>query len=474
MPFLMDEEEEETTTTQGEAQTGAPGGTLAGPKQSATSGRYANLNQYLSSNKEQAQKMGSDVAGSVEQKGQAAQAGIEKVAGAAPKVQEFNPDKFFTAPETLTPESKQEYQTFKQTGGYTGPQKIEDVEGYSEAMKGLEAGKAAKALGTEPGQIATLQEQYARPSYQKGQQTLDQLLMQGEPVSKQKMADVSQKYSGLEDLLSGALTKTGGDISAAKTKALTARQALPSAEQAAWQALLSPIEKRAAEQTKANQDLYSRIQEDIQDNILNPETMHLLGLKSGEDLYDFGLSGYVKPDLTQIGVDQAATADERARYGALADLLQDPTRTQITSGGAGVTPVSFDRERFREDVSKKKIEEQGIIDSKFSGLMSGLHPFYAKDIKSPEDVSSKLDLYEKGRAPGMPRGDTTPELVKQLRSGSPVTAAQPGSSSYNTIKAMVDFERSYNQFMTPKQVVGLKNFPINDFTGIDPSKNRGS
>lgn len=470
MPYLTEDEEEKNKieTTTGAQQGGVVGGNVAGPKTQAGSGRYANLSKYLSANKEQAQKMGSDISAGVEQKGQAAQTGIERVAGAAPKVAELDVSKYLEAPESLSKEQIGEYQEFKKTGGYTGPKTIEDVSGYSEAMKGGEASKAAKALGTESGQIATLQEQYARPQYQKGQQTLDQLLLQNDPISKQRMADVSQRYGGLEDLLSGAITKTGGEIAAAQKKALGAQQDISSKEKASWESFLSPIKTRASEKTKEAQGMWDRISGDIQDAALNPETMEALGLRSGDALYDLGLSNFVTPDLSERTVEQVATPEERARYAALASLFEDATRKEITSGGSALAPVKFDKQAFETAQNKKRTELQNLYDQAAQSAMLDRDlpyvPGLPNKISDPKQITPYIDAL---RANRNARGQS---VIDQARAGD--LAHRSGETFENRIRDIVAAELAYKNLANPRRIIpaGMKDLPVEYQPGFNPKE----
>jgi len=59
-------------------------------------------------------------------------------------------------------------------------------------------------------------------------------------------------------------------------------------------------------------------------------------------------------DQSEIGLDQAANTEERAKYQALADLVSDPTRTQISKDDKNIKPVGFNSDQFNKDVAARK------------------------------------------------------------------------------------------------------------------------
>jgi hypothetical protein len=319
-------------------------------KKEKSSGQYANLQQYISANQPQAQAMGQKVAGNVEQAGQEATQKVEQFGSQKPSVQAFDPNQYIQDAPSLSAEQKQSYQSTKQTGGYTGPQQLEQAQGYSEAQKSAQsATDKAKMAGTETGQQELLGQAYAKPSYSQGQKKLDQVLLSGNDQARQGLSDLSQRFSGLYDVFNQKAQDVGAGINQANAQALANKQAIQGAESKAWTDLVNPLEQRAQQANIERPQVQQRINEDISDDLLLDETLQKLGLAEGQNLYDLNLASYITPNMTQLGVNDVANQQERQRYQALADLFQDPTRNQIGAQGSALNDISFNKEQFDRD-----------------------------------------------------------------------------------------------------------------------------
>lgn len=332
------------------------------PKQS---GSFVNLNKYLDANKEQASQMGSDIAGRVESKATTAQQNVNSLASEKYNVGQVDTNKYLQDPVKNSDDDIKEYQALRSTGGYAGPDDISGTKNYQNAQKSVdEASGLVKNAGTEEGRIALLQDQYKRPSYTRGSQVLDQTLVQNNEDSKQKFNDVTNRFSNLNSLLDGTVRDVGNSINESKKQALTNKQLINSAEANSWNDLVNPIKARADEYNANNSALISRVNADVSDEILSEETLKLLGLSEGQKLYDMNLVNYLNSDTTQAGLDNVASAEERAKYLALQKLINDPTRTEITANGKAINPVGFDKARFDADNAAKLAELNRLFANK--------------------------------------------------------------------------------------------------------------
>lgn len=340
--------------------TGVPGQEAgAGSKDKKSSGQYANIQSYLDANTDQADQMGSTIASNVTQKADDATTKIQDFESKAPVVKAYDPNAAYQNLGKLSDEQKNEYRTNKSTGGYTGPQSVDQVEGYQDTMKAAnEASQQVANAGSESGQQALLKDTYKRPDYSAGMNRLDQVLLQNSAGSKDKLQGLSQKYAGLSGMFDKANEKVGGAVNSALTQSLANKEAITGAEKTQWDSLVNPIQARAAQMNIDNPALYGRVNADASDEILNDETLAQLGLSEGQDLYDLNLQSYLNqnPDSTNIGLNEAANTEERSRYQALADLVGDPTRTQIGANAKDITPVKFRKDDFAKDVAGKKAE----------------------------------------------------------------------------------------------------------------------
>lgn len=337
--------------------TGIPGQESTSAKPQKSSGNYANINSYLDANRDQADQMGQKIATNVETKAQDAQSKIIGLEAKAPDVKEYDPNETYSKLGSLTDEDKNNYRNVRSTGGYTGPDSIDKVEGYNDAQKATsEASSLVKNSANEYGQQALLKDTYKRPDYSAGQNRLDQALLQGSQGSKQALEGLSQKYSDLDQLFNTASSKVGESINKAGQQAVANKNKIAQSEVDQWKNLVDPIQQRA-DQYNINKDILSgRIESDLSDEVLSDETLKLLGLSEGQNIYDMNLAGYLQKDLTQAGLNNVATNDERSKYQALNDLFQDQTRNQITLDGKEIKPVGFNKEQFDRDLARK-VEE---------------------------------------------------------------------------------------------------------------------
>lgn len=320
-----------------------------------SSGQYANLQQYIQANQPQSQVMGQKVAGDVQAKAQEAESKLGQFEQAKPQaVQSFDPNQYIQDAPSLSQEQKTQFQQQRQTGGYTGPQQLEQVSGYKETQQAAQkASDAAKMAGTESGQQELLKQTYARPSYTQGQVKLDQVLLGGNQQARQGLSDLAQRYSGLYDQFNTKAQDVGAAINQANQQALANKQAIEAAIPKAWQDVLTPIEQRALDINQRNPEIQQGIYSDLSDDLLLEDTLQRLGLSEGQNLYDLDLMNYLTPNLTELGANDVATAEERAKYQALKDLFQDTSRSEIREEGRAVNPVSFDKQKFDQEAQAR-------------------------------------------------------------------------------------------------------------------------
>lgn len=331
--------------------TGVPGQESSGASNKRSSGQYANIQSYLDVNRDQADQMGGKIAADVGTKAEDAQNRINDFSSKAPTVQAYDPNEAINNAQSLTAEQKAQYQQNRNTGGYAGPATVDKVEGYGDTQSAAsKAASAVKNAGTESGQQQLLKETYSKPSYSQGQNRLDQVLLQNSAGSKQALEGVTNKYADLDKLFSTAETNVGNAINSATTQANENKKAFIPAEQAAVKSLLDPIQQRAADANKNNSAYIDRILADASDLTLNEETLGALGLQEGQRVFGLNLNNYINQDRTQVGINNAANADERAKYAALASLFNDQSMQQITADGKAISPVGFNREQYENDL----------------------------------------------------------------------------------------------------------------------------
>lgn len=372
--------------------TGIPGQEAGASKDKKSSGQYANIQSYLDANKDQADTMGSTIAGNVTQKADDATSKIQGFESKAPEVKAYDPNAAYSNLGKLSDDQKNEYRTQKSTGGYSGPQSVDQVEGYQDTMKAAnEASTLVKNAGNESGQQALLKDTYKRPNYSAGENRLDQVLLQNSAGSKSALEGLSSKYAGLSGMFDQANQKVGNAVNNATSQALKNKENIVSAEKSQWDSLVNPIQARAAEANVKNPELITRVQNDAMDETLSDETLAQLGLSEGQGLYDLDLSRYVNPNFTQVGINDVADANERSRYQALADLVGDPTRNQIGAAGKDIKPIAFNKDQFDKDFSGKKAEYEKAFNSyDLSGPLRQADNRMLGTARTPAEITQKL------------------------------------------------------------------------------------
>lgn len=410
-PIQLDENDPNKKTQQGGVNisgqstsfaTNVPGQESGTSSKGKGSGQYTNIQSYLDANKDQANQMGQKITSNVSAEADNATSKIQDFSSKAPTVQAYDPNAAIQKATALTDDEKAQYKEQKKTGGYTGPATVDGVSGYQDVQKAASsAAQNVQNAGTETGQQQLLKQTYARPQYSAGENRLDQALLQNSAGSRASLENLSQKYAGLDKMFSDASTSVGNSINAANAQALANRNAFAGAEKSAREALINPIQARADQLNTSNKDLVSRIQSDTSDEILSEETLKALGLNEGTRLFDMNIANYLNPDLTPVGLNNAATADERQKYAALSALFDDPTMSQITADGKEIKPVSLS-EQFAKDQAAKQAEFDRYAASKNVSATSdrlGEFGWNNGDMWTQATAQSLLSDYLSGKGP---------------------------------------------------------------------------
>lgn len=364
MPFLpfLDEEQKKKTVPGEQVNISGSSTTInkaaqniAAPKPVQRSGSWTNLSAYLDANKEQAGEMADKVTGDIDSDAQNASTKIDGVKVAAPTVplvetEDTLSTKFFTNPD---PSKKAVFDDFKKTGGYKGPDDIHGISGYDDTVTAT--GKAVNKVEqskTEGGRQTLLTDRYNRPTYSQGEKVFDNLLVQNDPTSKTKFERVQGRWSGLAKVLDDTTAFVNDKITTGKGNAQKNRELLPGAETKAVEGILSPIRTRVDTANKDNPALVDRVTEDLKDGVLSTETLGLLGITPGQHTYGLNPSNYLTTDKTPLTVNNAATPEERKRYGDLMALLGIDA-VDITQDGQAINPVKFDKDKFLADTAAR-------------------------------------------------------------------------------------------------------------------------
>lgn len=360
-----------------------PGGNagMAKPK-AKSSGQYQNLQKYISANQEQAGQMAGKVASDVEgQVGQAQQA-VGGITNQVQKTQAYDPNAAISRAGQLSNEEKQAYNAQKQTGGYTGAQDVYGLSGYQDAAKkATEAATTASLAGTEQGQKELLKKSYARPTYSGGASTLDQALIQYNQPAKQQISSLADKYKDLSSQFSGQFGQAQSAIEQSQAQAKANQAAIAQAEQKARGDLLGGIQSRATQMAQEAPQAQERFRGDISDDALTAETMGLLGLQAGQNLYGINLADYVNYNQTPINANAVATQQERQKYQDLMNLFGTPG-TELSAQGPGidVSPVQVNKAQLASDLAARQKEYENFRNQSAGQYYDFLNNVYKKGL----------------------------------------------------------------------------------------------
>ena len=438
MPFAaaMPTEDEEKKKQEGQAggvnvsgtstsfSTGVPGQESSKP-QKGSGDKFANIQSYLDANKDQGDQMGQNIQSGIESEAQTAKAGIEGLNAAAPKVEAYDPSEAYNNVTTLSSQDKQKYNEAK--AGYKGPQTVDQVQGFQDTQKNVStAASKVQNAGTEQGQRQLLKDTYQRPSYSAGENALDQTIVQNSPNSRKGFENLTQKYSGLSGMFDQASQSLGNQLNQNTTRGLQNQQAIASGEKKAMSDLMNPIQQRAEQFNRDNPMTIDRVMGDAQDAYLSQETLDMLGLNEGAEVYGRNLQDYMTPDYTQRGINDVANADERTRYAALTDLIDGKSGDLISGSSERKGAVSFDKNRFDSETSsaKERFEkeyETANINKYIPSIKSATVPYSPKKIEEDlarlEQTDRDLQMmWDQGRATmGTPTGNSRwADLKRQI------------------------------------------------------------
>jgi hypothetical protein len=349
--------------------TGVPGQESSAGKQTKGSGdKFANIQSYLSANKDQGEQMGQKVTSDVEKNASDATQKVQDFSTKAPTVQAYDPSAAYANVTSLSDADKQAYNAAK--AGYKGPQQLDQVEGYGDTSKAVgTASQQVQNAGNEAGQRELLKQTYKRPSYTGGENALDQTIVQNAPGARAGFEGLTQKYSGLSNMFNTAAQDVGGKVNAAAKQGLANQNAINTGEAKAKADLLDPIRARAQAQNEAATGRITGVTNDVSDDTLSADTLAALGLTEGQNLYDLDLKSYLTPNYTQAGINNVANADERSRYAALTNLIGGKPGQEITAEGQAINPIGLNKEQFEKDLGGKKAEYEKAYASKGQSIL---------------------------------------------------------------------------------------------------------
>lgn len=205
----------------GSSVTGAVSGQGAqnsAPSSGGGSGSFTNLNQYIEANKDQSAGLGSKIQQGIQKDvntGLSQLGSSEQEYKTAQDQASVNPNDYtaqavtqkvqgaLSNPSQVSQTDAQAFQdaqtkaTNLATGKDTAPKTLDSLNSYQNALGTLnQAQSNAQLTGTEAGRQQLLQQTFSRPTYTKGQSSLDQLLVQNVPENRQRFEDLRNNLLG--------------------------------------------------------------------------------------------------------------------------------------------------------------------------------------------------------------------------------------------------------------------------------------
>lgn len=243
------------------------------------SGRFVNIQKYIEANKPKSgqQGLGEQIGQKLGTQAQDIRAGIESAKSKFG--QELAPEQqrlaqagqtiggaLQTAQQNPSQLSQNQLDQFKQLReGYVGGPTEFNSSGLQQQQAALN--QKAQNTQTEQGRFGLLRDYFGQPTYSRGQQRLDQLLLQSSPGSLRNLQQTAQQQSGgVEQALGGAQTEAQSSLQQLAQQRMEAQKQATEQVGSAQTGLQSTIENEAKRQTADRQNTYKSLQDILAGN----------------------------------------------------------------------------------------------------------------------------------------------------------------------------------------------------------------
>jgi hypothetical protein len=348
-------------------QTQGSGG--GGSKGLNTGSGFTNLDNYIQNNN--SQDFGNKFLGKVSDQVQGAQTQMNQAADDFKnQVKNSNQlattDQLNSAIANPTSADPTQFQTWENQS-YTGPKSLgEDQDSWNKYWSGAQQAQTnTQLLGSDSGRFSLLNQYFGRPSYNNGEQSLDNLLFQQSGLGDQTKAlqdqatqlqtvgnQKAQELQGIASQQAGAVEQNRNQVRAAI--GLDAQGNVITGDGAgAIGKEYASADAALAQQNAQRQINAAKVKNDAASNMFTPQELNDLGLTQGQNIYGLDLSKYVNQG-SALTKDQALNSDQRARIQALSQLA-GITDTYASGTPQDITsPYSFDKSSFSNDLQAQK------------------------------------------------------------------------------------------------------------------------
>lgn len=213
--------EQVLASSQGSVSNPDSGPSPAKQSKPTSSGSWTNLQQYVTANDGNDAQMGNKIKSGVEQRAnQASEMGNQYSTTASSQIDQGTVrdqgiiDAVKTSPTAITQDEQKRAQFDKQWDAYYGgPQQTTDIEGYQQAGQQYNTVQdRAQNAQTQQGRQALLQDEYSRPNYTRGENTLDSFVLGAGNQGRQVLGDINREYGNYAQGWQGILDQVQGNI----------------------------------------------------------------------------------------------------------------------------------------------------------------------------------------------------------------------------------------------------------------------
>lgn len=397
MPYAYDNTLEDDEKSQNPSQvqisgaspTTSSGGSVqqAGPSKNpnlSTGSGFQNLDSYLKTNQPQqfASQVVGKVQGDIDTAKQNQQSGAQAFQNQVQTANNLpNQEQVNQAIANPAQANASDYQKWEKDS-YTGPKSLaESQNANNQFWSGTnKANTTTGLLGNEAGRFTLLDQYYGRPTYNYGQKSLDNLLIQGGGIGEQTKSlqnQAAQLKSQGQQTATDLSNQAAQRASQVQQSAQYARNAIGVDEQgnvvidpnaAGYGAIgkqytdvNNQVQQANAQRTQQFQDF----QNDLKSGNLKPEELSFLGLENGTNLYNLDLSNYLNKgqDVTK---DQVMTPEQRAQIQALSQLTGHTDDFAQGTQQSSADPYSFDSNAFKTAQASQKAEYDKAVQDMLS------------------------------------------------------------------------------------------------------------
>ena len=465
---------------------GSVAGTQGNPSASTSApnaggGSFTDISKYLSQNKEQAAGLTQKVSQSVANQGQQAKSALksqqdefdQKVADNTVRANQDLVTEAVSNPNQVVQDQAKKAEFIKmRDANYQGPQNLTETENYSTNFGTINKGQnAIQALNTESGRQGLVSNIGNSARKNMGTSSLDNLLVQADPNSKNVISQTKNAYSDLDQRLQAAQEASLSRAQEAKAQTEQAKKISNEAlmgtdgQGGAIQNLTNDIDKRYQDYTKDLSLVQNDISRDLSDlystsnDGLDSQTLAKLGLTPDERLFGLRLREFL-PDPTLLADatrDKFATTEDYQKYLALSELAgQNPTfLSKDNVGIAGTAPqYNIDNAAIRDYLNKandlNSKSAASIFDDKFFNEWVSLDPF-GRGVSSANgllDGNTSIGTRAALTNAGLPialRNMTPDQLVKALDVMSP-TYGGAGAGPQNRNRDITSIKNALDRY----------------------------